>query len=85
MRDERGHVPERHTQVGVHEKDDLTRRLQHAGPHGEPFPPVVRVFDDGDQRITPGGRAGRLHRPVAGRLDDQQDFAEPRKAGGETP
>ena len=85
MIDKRRHVGQRDAQVGVHEKNDVARGLQHAGAHGEAFAAVVRIFHDGDQRVAAGRRTGRFHRAVAGRFDHYQHLAEARKVRGQAP
>jgi hypothetical protein len=66
-------------------KNDVARSPQHAGAHGETFAAVVGIFDDSEQGIAGGGRAGRFHRAVRGGLDDHQHLAETRKLRGQAP
>jgi hypothetical protein len=81
--DEGLHVSGRHAQVGIHEKDDFPGSAQHAGADGKPFPPVHRIFDNGDTRIALRRGAGGLRCAVGGGFDHDDHFGDSRKIGGE--
>jgi len=61
-------------EVGIHEKDDLARRLEHSPPDSMPFPSLLLPGEHADGRIRGGKFLGESHGPVATTFDRREDF-----------